>query len=108
MSGCTIGKYWNEQGKAPCEDVGTGVAIPQTLLEVSCQILLAPVLVVLLEDIKQVKDTVIMVVQEVATVEVVVLVPEVVKELVVIGGGGGGASGYYSSQVELLSSSHSS
>ena len=25
LSGCTIGKYWNEQGKAPCEDIGTGV-----------------------------------------------------------------------------------
>ena len=25
LSGCTIGRYWNEQGKAPCEDVGTGV-----------------------------------------------------------------------------------
>ena len=26
MSGCTIGRYYNDQGKAPCEDVGTGVA----------------------------------------------------------------------------------
>ena len=26
LSGCTIGKYYNDQGKAPCEDVGTGVA----------------------------------------------------------------------------------
>ena len=26
LSGCTIGKYWREQGKLPCEDVGTGVA----------------------------------------------------------------------------------
>ena len=26
LSGCTIGNYWNRQGKAPCEDVGTGVA----------------------------------------------------------------------------------
>lgn len=26
LSGCTIGTYWNEQGKSPCEDVGTGVA----------------------------------------------------------------------------------
>ena len=25
LSGCTIGKYWHDQGKAPCEDVGTGV-----------------------------------------------------------------------------------
>ena len=25
LSGCTIGRYWNQQGKAPCEDVGTGV-----------------------------------------------------------------------------------
>ncbi len=24
ISGCTIGKYWREQGKSPCEDVGTG------------------------------------------------------------------------------------
>jgi hypothetical protein len=24
LSGCTIGKYWNDQGKLPCEDVGTG------------------------------------------------------------------------------------
>lgn len=24
LSGCTIGKYWREQGKLPCEDVGTG------------------------------------------------------------------------------------
>jgi len=24
ISGCTIGKYWREQGKLPCEDVGTG------------------------------------------------------------------------------------
>jgi hypothetical protein len=26
LSGCTIGKYWREQGKSPCEDVGTGIA----------------------------------------------------------------------------------
>jgi len=26
LSGCTIGKYWNQQGKSPCEDVGTGIA----------------------------------------------------------------------------------
>ena len=26
LSGCTIGNYWNQQGKSPCEDVGTGVA----------------------------------------------------------------------------------
>ena len=26
LSGCTIGGYYNDQGKAPCEDVGTGVA----------------------------------------------------------------------------------
>ena len=26
LSGCTIGKYWREQGKLPCEDVGTGIA----------------------------------------------------------------------------------
>ena len=26
LSGCTIGNYWRRQGKAPCEDVGTGVA----------------------------------------------------------------------------------
>ena len=26
LSGCTIGGYYNRQGKAPCEDVGTGVA----------------------------------------------------------------------------------
>ena len=26
LSGCTIGGWWNDQGKAPCEDVGTGVA----------------------------------------------------------------------------------
>ena len=25
LSGCTIGRYWNQQGKAPCEDIGTGV-----------------------------------------------------------------------------------
>ena len=25
LSGCTIGGYWRRQGKAPCEDVGTGV-----------------------------------------------------------------------------------
>ena len=25
LSGCTIGKYWREQGKSPCEDVGTGI-----------------------------------------------------------------------------------
>ena len=25
LGGCTIGKYWREQGKSPCEDVGTGV-----------------------------------------------------------------------------------
>ena len=25
LSGCTIGKYWREQGKLPCEDVGTGI-----------------------------------------------------------------------------------
>ena len=31
LSGCTIGKYWNEQGKAPCEDVGTGVAFLNTV-----------------------------------------------------------------------------
>jgi len=24
LSGCTIGLYWREQGKLPCEDVGTG------------------------------------------------------------------------------------
>ena len=27
LSGCTIGNYWNRQGKSPCEDVGTGVAL---------------------------------------------------------------------------------
>ena len=26
LSGCTIGLYWRQQGKSPCEDVGTGVA----------------------------------------------------------------------------------
>ena len=26
LSGCTIGGWYNDQGKAPCEDVGTGVA----------------------------------------------------------------------------------
>ena len=26
LSGCTIGGYWRRQGKAPCEDVGTGIA----------------------------------------------------------------------------------
>ena len=26
LSGCTIGGHWRRQGKAPCEDVGTGVA----------------------------------------------------------------------------------
>lgn len=26
LGGCTIGKYWREQGKSPCEDVGTGIA----------------------------------------------------------------------------------
>ena len=26
LSGCTIGGYYNDQGKAPCDDVGTGVA----------------------------------------------------------------------------------
>ena len=26
LSGCTIGRYYNDQGKSPCEDVGTGVA----------------------------------------------------------------------------------
>ena len=25
LSGCTIGKYWNEQGKLPCEDLGNNV-----------------------------------------------------------------------------------
>lgn len=25
LSGCTIGNYWNQQGKTPCEDVGTGI-----------------------------------------------------------------------------------
>tara|TARA_A100001201_G_scaffold121007_1_gene104561 strand:+ start:306 stop:509 length:204 start_codon:yes stop_codon:yes gene_type:complete len=54
------------------------------MLEVSCQILPVLLLVLLPEDIRQVKDTAIMVVQEVATVEVAVLVPEVVKALVVI------------------------
>jgi len=27
LSGCTIGDYWKDQGKQPCEDVGTGVAL---------------------------------------------------------------------------------
>ena len=27
LSGCTIGGHWRRQGKAPCEDVGTGVAL---------------------------------------------------------------------------------
>ena len=25
LSGCTIGKYWNEQGKSPCDDLGNNV-----------------------------------------------------------------------------------
>jgi len=25
LSGCTIGKYWNDQGKLPCEDLGNNV-----------------------------------------------------------------------------------
>ena len=31
LSGCTIGKYYNDQGKAPCEDVGTGVPFRNNL-----------------------------------------------------------------------------
>ena len=27
LSACTVGAYWADQGKAPCEDVGTGVAL---------------------------------------------------------------------------------
>ena len=27
LSACTVGNYWKDQGKAPCEDVGTGVAL---------------------------------------------------------------------------------
>ena len=27
ISGCTIGNYWKDQGKLPCDDVGTGVAL---------------------------------------------------------------------------------
>ena len=27
LSGCTIGDHWKDQGKQPCEDVGTGVAL---------------------------------------------------------------------------------
>tara|TARA_R100000805_G_C3548651_1_gene61251 strand:- start:141 stop:341 length:201 start_codon:yes stop_codon:yes gene_type:complete len=51
------------------------------MLEVSCQILPVLLLVLLPEDTRQVKDTVIMVVQARATVQVVVLVPEVDKVL---------------------------
>ena len=54
------------------------------MMEVSCQILPILPLVLSPEDIKQVKDIVIMVVQDLAMVVVEVLVPEVVKEILIM------------------------
>ena len=82
LSGCTIGGYYNDQGKAPCEDVGTGVPFLNNAGGVMSDTTNTGRLLVLSpEDIRQVKDTVIMVVQEVATVAEAVLVLEVVKEI---------------------------
>ena len=106
LSGCTIGGYYNDQGKAPCEDVGTGVAFLNNAGGVM-------------------SDT---------TSTSTGSITRGYKtgqghrnnggagsgngggggagarggEGTSGNGGGGGASGYYSSQVELLSSSHSS